>query len=136
MPAGVNNPVVGYFAFCAIKFGGYALAGRLLSDNYRHTSLIPFAVGGVRTLIGMAAGAGYYFLLRFLAADPGVPLILAGLVPIRFVEWWLLIWLFYDRHLKDPAKGWRCAAFGTFWSYILDLPAIFGFVLTGGLWIC
>jgi hypothetical protein len=32
-------------------------------------------------------------------------LYLAGLLPVRIAEWWLLIWLFYDRKLRQPAKG-------------------------------
>src|SRR5258707_1290492 len=63
-------------------------------------------------------------------------LYLAGLLPVRIVEWWLLIWLFYDRKLRQPAKGWRMVGLGTIWSYVLDAPAIAGFIATAGFWVC
>jgi hypothetical protein len=43
---------------------------------------------------------------------------------------------FYDRSLIDIAKGWRMVVLGTLWSYVLDAPAIFGFIATAGIWIC
>ena len=63
-------------------------------------------------------------------------LYLAGLLPVRIAEWWLLIWLFYDRKLREPAKGWRMVGLGTIWSYVLDAPAIAGFIATAGFWVC
>ena len=63
-------------------------------------------------------------------------LYLAGLLPVRIAEWWLLIWIFYDRGLRQPAKGWRTVALGTVWSYVLDAPAIAGFFATAGFWVC
>ena len=34
MPAGVSNPVIGYFGFCAVKFADYSLAARFISQSY------------------------------------------------------------------------------------------------------
>lgn len=135
MPAGVHNPVIGYLGFCAVKFAGYSFAAKLLSDSYRRSDRNPFAVGGVRTLIGMAAGAAYYGVWQ-LITDPGGIAYLIGLVPVRVAEWGFLLWLFYDHRLQQREKDWRCIAFGTVWSYVLDVPALFGFVVTGGLWVC
>jgi len=146
MPAGISNPGLGYATFCAIKFAGYTAAAHFLSKSYNRDDLASWKVGAVRTLIGMAAGAVYFFALWFLfdrTAHPpggmfgGVPtLYLAGLLPVRIAEWWLLIWLFYDRALSQPAKGWRMVGLCTIWSYVLDAPAIAGFFATAGFWIC
>jgi hypothetical protein len=93
----------------------------------------------------MVAGAAYFglwFLIDPTARQPGGPLsgfpylYLAGLLPVRIAEWWLLIWLFYDRKLREPAKGWRMVGLGTIWSYVLDAPAIAGFIATAGFWVC
>ena len=138
MPAGVSNPVVGYFSFCAVKFAGYSLAARFISRSYGRTDRNPFLVGSVRALIGMGAGAAYFGIWGLVpgAAAAGGFGYLGGLVPVRITEWWLLLWLFYDRELQQRQKDWRTVAFATIWSYVLDLPALIGFLVTGGLWIC
>jgi len=135
MPSGVNNPIIGYFGFCAVKLAGYSLAARLLSESYRQTDRSPLLIGGVRTLIGMAAGAAYYGILRLVSKSTS-EVFLAGLIPIRIAEWWLLIWLFYDRQFQQCPKEWRFVFIATVWSYILDLPALVGFFVTGGAWVC
>lgn len=138
MPAGINNPVIGYIGFCAVKFVGYSLAARVVSHWYERQNRNSLVVGGVRTLIGMGAGAAYFGLWRSLpdsAAAGGVGY-LAGLLPVRIAEWWLLLWLFYDRKLERRSDDWRTVAVATGWSYILDLPALIGFFVTGGVWVC
>lgn len=146
MPAGFTNPALGYASFCVVKFAGYSLFARYISRSYGRPDIGALGVGATRTLIGMAAGAAY-FGVWMLAQNsyvrpPNAPfhgfpyLYLAGLLPVRIAEWWLLIWLFYDRKLKEPAKGWRTVALGTIWSYILDAPAIAGFFATAGFWVC
>src|SRR5882724_3099688 len=137
MPAGFMYPGLGYATFCAIKFAGYSAAGHFLSQRYGRTDLSPWKVGAVRTLIGMAAGAAYFGLWQLIdprAFNPGpdsdhtsLPYLI-GLLPVRIAEWWLLIWLFYDRELRESAKGWRMVGLGTIWSYVLDAPAIAGFI--------
>ncbi len=66
MPAGVSNPVIGYLGFCAVKFAGYSLAARFISRSYQRTDRSAFLIGGVRTLIGIAAGAAYYNIWRLI----------------------------------------------------------------------
>jgi hypothetical protein len=55
---------------------------------------------------------------------------------VRIAEWWLLIWLFYDRELREVAKDWRMVGLGTVWSYVLDAPATAGLIATAGFWVC
>ena len=145
MPGGISHPGLGYATFCAIKFAGYSAAAHFLSTSYNRDDLASWKVGAVRTLIGMAAGAAYFglwFLIDPTARQPGGPfsgfpyLYFAGLLPVRIAEWWLLIWLFYDRALRQPAKGWRMVGLGTIWSYVLDAPAIAGFIAKPCFWVC
>jgi hypothetical protein len=141
MPGGISTPSFGYATFCAIKFVGYTAAGHFLSMQYDR-DVSAWKVGAVRTLIGMVAGAAYFGLWWII--DPRFPgasssflwPYLAGLLPVRIAEWWLLIWLFYDRELRQVAKDWRMVALGTIWSYVLDVPAIAGLIATAGFWIC
>jgi hypothetical protein len=146
MPAGITNPALGYVTFCAVKFVGYSLAGAYLARSYGRPDIGAVRVGAARTLIGMVAGALYaasWHAAGGLTAAPGsaasqsIPFwYLAGLLPIRMAEWWLLIWIFYDRKLAQAGKDCRIVMLGTVWSYILDAPAIAGFIVTAGFWVC
>ena len=138
MPAGIDNPAVGYLTFCAVKFAGYSLAARFLSHSYKRTDRNASVVGGARTLIGMAAGFAYYKAMDLIPAVIGnsYTAYLAGLIPVRLAEWWLLLWLFYDRQFQQKPKDWKMVILGTFWSFLLDVPAVIGLIATGGLWVC
>jgi hypothetical protein len=134
MPGGIDNPAVGYTVFCAIKLVGYSAVAALISRKYHRPDRSAILVGLTRTLIGMAAGAAYFALWYALQIPPDFFIYLAGLIPIRFFEWWLLLLLFY-RPLKS-SRDTPTIALATGASYILDIPATFGFILTGGVWIC
>lgn len=139
MPGGISNPALGYASFCAVKFAGYTLAAHVIAKSYGRGDVSIWRVGAVRTLIGMAAGAAYFGAWHAMGKPLGGDLTflyLAGLLPIRIAEWWLLIWLFYDRALAEREAGWWMVALGTVWSYILDAPAIVGFIATAGVWVC
>ena len=139
MPGGATSPAIGYLVFGGIKFAGYTLAARSISKRYERTDRNAFAVGGARTLIGMIAGARYFGLLALLpqkTVATGGLVFLAGLLPMRIAEWWLLLWLFYDRGFEKSGLGWRVVALATLWSFALDIPAIAGAFFTGGFWIC
>ena len=100
-------------------------------------------VGGTRTVIGMATGRAYFGiiaacgLLGHRSAYPvAIPRwrrnpLLAGLLPFRIAEWWLLLWISYDRHFREVRKDWRTVGLATAWSYVLDAPAILGFLVVG-----
>ena len=138
MPGGIQNPQVGYVAFCAVKFAGYSVAAHWMSLYFKANDRNLFVVGGIRTLIGMGAGAMYYGAMRCFVENPlstGSGFIL-GLAPIRIIEWTLLIWLFYKRNRLDERKTFGVVIAATVWSYVLDIPAIIGFIFSAGVWIC
>jgi len=138
MPGGLENPLLGYAAFSAVKFGGYSLAAWRLNQSYSDRSRNVVAVGATRTAIGMGFGTVLTILLFPLIFSGGPGLVLGYLVfvPVRLLEWWLIILIFYDGQLETRAKDWTCVGLGTLWSYVLDAPAIIGLFVTGGFWIC
>jgi hypothetical protein len=138
MPGGFEDPVQGYLAFGAVKLAGYSLAAWRLNRSYPETGANFGVVGLTRTVIGMVFGSvlGLLALPLVLAGGLGVVVYYLGLIPVRLLEWWIIILLFYDRRAQTKPKDWRYAGFGTAWSYALDIPALIGFFVTGGLWIC
>jgi hypothetical protein len=132
MPAGVDNPELGAVAFGAIKLVGYCFAAHMISKRYEKTPSSWFAIGLSRTLIGIAFGYPYYSW----GTSVHSPYFLPGLVPIRLIEWLLLIIMFYDRRVLNWRRALGVASAGTAWSFFLDLPAIFGYILVAGFWIC
>ena len=140
MPAGIDNPVIGYAAFCGVKLAGYSLYGLALRKWYPNTKQSFWVLGLCRTAIGMLFGAlcfGIVLLAGSVAggSPPGLVFI-AGLAPVRVLEWWILIWLFCDRKLNTMSRDWCWVILGVIFSYCLDLPAILGFIFAGGFWIC
>jgi hypothetical protein len=117
----------GILPFLGIKFVGYTLAGIYLSrrydDNEVDRVVMPGVFGIVRSLLGIASGIALAFgLLASGVADMGEREIGALLAPIRFGEWALLIWLFYER--RSPRHHLvRHSCLGTLLSYALDVPA-------------
>lgn len=69
----------------------------------------------------------------------GVLIYVLGLIPIRVLEWWIILKIFYqdDTEQKitwDDAKA--SITFGVICSFILDVPALMGFVYAADFWIC
>src|SRR4051812_16736864 len=99
MPGGISNPAAGYIAFAAVKLVGYSVAAKYIARAYANTNRNAYVVGAVRTVIGMVVGAAYYHIPAASTASGPFPY-LAGLFPVRLVEWWFLLWLFYDRRFQ------------------------------------
>jgi hypothetical protein len=138
MPGGLSNSVNGYLVFGAVKLAGYSLVGWYLNRKYASATVSFAVVGLTRTVIGMLFGAGLA-LLSFpfvMFGGLGILIYLVGLIPVRLIEWWIIIWLFYDRPMMTKQKDWQNVVLGTAWSFALDIPALIGFVATGGFWIC
>lgn len=133
-----SSPEEGYAAFCAVKLVGYTVAAQVLAKVYAKKDAKVLLAGLFRTLLGMAVGAGVYGLSSWATnRGPGwEELYLLCLIPIRFGEWWLLVWLFFDRPLAHPGQGWAAVGAGTVWSFVLDVPATMSWFLAGEFTIC
>ena len=136
MPGGITfDATQSYIAFSAIKLIGYSVAGLYLSRQYSNSESNFLIVGLFRTLLGVVFGVTVG-IIGFWALDVALMVFLIGLIPIRFFEWWLTIRLFFDRNMENKRKLYNNSGIGIAWSFVLDIPAIFGFLATGGLWIC
>lgn len=142
----ISNPVAAYLTFTAVKFIGYTIASKVIARVYVRARFNSFLGGAMRTVTGCVAGAAYFFammeIMKLLPArihqtDKDVLIILIlGLVPVRILEWWFYIWIFFDRKLKRRALGWKVVPLAVLWSFCCDIPAITGVVATGGICFC
>ena len=135
MPGGGTILGIGYFA--AVKLAGYSAAGVFINRREKVQHPHPVLFGSARTVLGVAAGMSYAFTLGSFSVSNQEIVFYAGLIPLRIVEWLLLLWLFY-RNTPGTRRRWVWyIALGVIWSYVLDLPAVFAaFTLPGGFWIC
>ena len=139
MPGGIGDPMQGILAFTGIKFAGYSLAALYLNKSYPHDAKVNFLlVGLMRTLIGIV----FAFILAlvsfpfFHTGGSGFLIYLLGLIPVRLLEWFILIRIFYDEDVVDKRKLWKNLIAATIWSFVLDIPALLGLLLVGSFWIC
>ena len=136
----------GFAYFAGVKAAGYTAAAAVFKRGYQaiapvKTSIV--TVGLTRTGIGVAAGLIYGGLWIFAAnqlhnPSDSLPIYYyAFLLPVRLAEWTFLIWLFFDRGLRDRVRMWKFIAFGTICSYVLDAVGVgAALVLPGGFWVC
>lgn len=136
MPMG--GTIIGFGAFIGVKLVGYSLFCRgLLRDSRQPSSpRSAWLIGGARTLMGIAFGVAYGLTIQTTGSD-NAPLFYLGLLPVRAIEWALLVRLFFPaRSFGDP-DTWIWIAQGIVVSYALDFVAVFAaFVAPGGIWIC
>jgi hypothetical protein len=142
MPAGPGP--IGFAAFTGVKFAGYVVASLVLKNAFQSSRNV-WIVGLARTGIGLAAGIAFGGLWILLSnhfenkwPDAVASAVFLGLlIPIRLVEWSILIHFFFDRGLVRRAKDLKYIAFGSLWSFVLDAVGILAaFVVPGGFWIC
>ena len=135
MPGG--SAPLGLISFAAVKFAGYTAAATFLNKQLPESTASAWFVGGVRTVIGLAAGFGAIFAAGHLGVLRSEAAFYALLLPIRLCEWLILLGLFYRRPEWEWGRSLKFAAFGTLWSYVLDVPAVLAiFTIPGGAWIC
>jgi len=133
MPGGPGP--TGFAAFLAVKYVGYSLAGRVLNYAYNLPVHSAWKVGGVRTAIGLGAGAAVGAAALFIHM-PGWSFF-GGLIPIRVLEWGLLLRLYYESRFLGTGRAWRWSAAGVGWSFVLDAIGIgAALVVPGGFWVC
>jgi hypothetical protein len=146
MPFG---PGLGGFAyFAAVKWLGYSGYAVVVNRTKPMTdsklrSPNPWWVGSVRTGIGVAVGAavglGYWSVASHLPAIEAHAdgIFFAFLVPVRILEWLLLLTLFYRKFQFDRRRIAILIICGILVSFALDAIGVFAaFVLPGGMWVC
>ena len=147
MPAG--PAALGFAYFAAVKVAGYSSYCRWaiqprLPSSAPGASAPPNALwaGTARTLLGIAFGAVAglafwkipYTSTHDAAADT---LFFAMLIPVRILEWWLLLRILYRHFPLSAAPSRHLIGFGILVSFALDLIGIAAaFILPGGIWIC
>ncbi len=139
MPGGITEPL-GFLAFPAIKAAGYTAFAFYLNKQFPGQSRNVFLVGICRMLLGLLFGtilALFSFPFVFVFGI-GVLIYILGLIPVRVLEWWIIIKAFYDN--PEQKISWNDAkasiTMGVISSFILDVPALMGFVYAADFWIC
>jgi hypothetical protein len=137
----------GFAYFAGVKAVGYTAAAFVLKRGYQAIAPVKaniLTLGLARTGIGLCAGLVYGGLwifagrqMRLQESEKLFVYYYLFLLPVRLVEWTVLIWIFFDRSLHDRVRMWKYIAFGTICSYILDAIGVgAALVLPGGFWVC
>ena len=142
------GPSVGGFVyFAGAKFLGYSAFAHFLRKKFDDRGEGPkrtFQIGGVRTLIGVAAGISYGLLMG-LAWETistthemlGWVLFFGGMLPVRFGEWYWLLRIAFKNKVRGNPQTVPSLVQGTLVSYGLDAIGVAAaFVLPGGMWVC
>lgn len=135
MPGGFSEPL-GLLAFPAIKAGGYMAFAVFLNRSFPDSPRNIVYVGGCRMLLGLAFGtvlALFSFPFVFVSGL-GLLVYIIGLIPVRGLEWWIIIRGFYGHKPWNEVKA--PIILGIVWSFLLDVPALIGLVYTASFWIC
>ena len=137
MPGGLGNPAA-LLAFPAVKFIGYTAFAVYLNSAFAPTRRNPLYVGGARMLLGLVFGTALaIFSFPFVfVGGLGILIYVVGLVPVRILEWYIIIKVFYGVDGTQAPDIRKVLLLGVVWSFILDIPAIIGFVSADGFWIC
>ena len=139
MPGGpsVTAPF-GLAVFAAVKLVGYSAyalyLNRLFPENRRNALYVGFC----RTAIGLGFGTvlALFGLVAAIFAGPvGIGVYVIGLIPLRVLEWWIIISEMYDIEWRT-ADVKKSLAFGVLTSFLLDAPALAGLIATDPFWIC
>ena len=138
MPGGFTQPL-GLLAFPAIKAAGYTAFAFYLNTVFRQKPRNIFAVGISRMFLGLIFGTCLALLsFPFAAAfDFGFVVYFIGLIPVRILEWWIVIKVFYGSDPPLTLSDIRVPlVFGVLASFVLDVPALLGLVYATDFWIC
>jgi hypothetical protein len=152
MPAG--GTAMGFVYFAAAKYAGYTAYCRWAiqpqlqpesADKEKSLPAIPSAwkAGAVRTLLGLGVGAivgfGFWAIPAFNQPGDNLSqmLFFAFLIPVRIVEWSLLLRWVYKGFPLTHQQHTVLIAVGIVASFLLDgLGILCAFVLPGGMWVC
>lgn len=138
MPGGLTEPL-GLIAFPAIKAAGYTAFAIYLNRKFPSKPRNIFAVGLSRMLLGLVFGTLLAFLSFPFVFNFGIGILIytTGLIPVRILEWWIIIKAFYG--LGKPLAWSEVSvpiALGVVTSFLLDVPALVGLVYAANFWIC
>ena len=95
-------------------------------------------VGLTRMLLGLGFGTALA-LLSFpfiFVGGVGFFVYLLGLIPVRLLEWYIIIKGFYGPAEVPTNSLKKPLLLGVLASFILDVPALIGLFAAGGFWIC
>ena len=135
MPFG--GSALGAVYFNGVKLAGYSAAGAYFNRRAAAHAPAPLAFGLVRTAVGIAAGVSYAYVLGTFAVSNTELVFYAGLIPVRVLEWYGVLWVFYRGRSAVAANRTLYTVQGIGWSYFLDIPAVLAaFVIPGGFWVC
>jgi len=127
---GIPGPA-GLAAFVGVKFGGYFLAGTILT---KYVSAIPSSalkIAIVRTFLGLLLGPpttlAWLWIVGLAAwrgswLDSGYVLYV-GLGIVRVLVWALVLLVLSERQLYPTSRLWLHALLCAIWSCLLDWPA-------------
>ncbi len=132
-------PILGSFFYFLIKFLCYSFYAKYLNHLYGKTLSI-WKVGLCRVLLGLVIGAALNFLLlgalniqvssgRAPIGGRDTDIYFLLLTTIRFGEWLLIVWYFYDRELFISWRLFKAVVFGTLVSYLVDIPIMMGLIM-------
>jgi hypothetical protein len=145
---GVGPGSLGFVYFAGVKFVGYCGYAAVLNGSKaiaRSACKIPEAwkSGLVGTGIGIAVGAvvgiGFWKIMpaKQFMANHGRTVFLAGLIPVRILEWYFFLWLMYRQCNLDQMDKEKFIFIGILVSFLLDAIGIFAALFVpGGAWIC
>lgn len=138
MPGGIGfGEPQSYVAYAVIKTIGYCGASLYFSSKYPNSNSNFVLVGVTRTMLGMLFG-GIVGVVGFVALELAMMFFLIGLIPIRFLEWWIIFKVYFYNskdNLTEQQNIYNLGQ-GVIFSFMLDIPALCGFLANGGLWIC
>ena len=137
MPGGLSEPL-GLLAFPAIKVAGYTAYAFYLNRLFPHSKQNVLLIGVLRMLVGLAFGTALAFVSFPFVFVFGIGLFIyvIGLIPVRLLEWYIIIKGFYTRHGTEGEGIQKPMWFGVLTSFLLDIPALLGLVMSAGFWIC
>ncbi len=128
--------LIGAACFVGLKFAGYSAYGYGMTRTLSVRRPRPLVFGAARTGVGFGVGVLYGLMLTLLPEAPA-HLAYVGLLPVRVLEWGLLIWLFYGRSSIGFSRLSILTFIGVLVSYLLDgLGLVFVFVVPGAMWVC
>jgi len=129
MPGGLPGPA-GMAAFVGIKFGGYFIAGKVLTRYVPAIKGSALKIAAVRTGLGVLLGPPLTLLWMWIAGlatwqgswlDSGYALY-AGLFLMRVLVWALVLFMLSKRTECPLGSLWFHALLGALWSCLLDWP--------------